>query len=191
MTTTPELPPPAEIQAPDDRRAMALRFIRHAGEEMAKGHRLQASEKAWGAVAQQLKAIAGQRGWEHEAHYRLYDIARYLDKEYQTRGRIGSTGLALAAGHRNFYENDVNEIQLTLALDVATEVVEELEGMRHRPPQPFTISTRSEQGMVRRLTGTEYAFPTTTERLHQRGDAEAEKKPMGRTTRRVRTDPPM
>ncbi len=167
--------------------AMALRFIRHAEEEMAKVHRLQASEKAWGALAQQLKAIAEQRGWELEAHYRLYDIARYLDKEYQRRGRVGSTVLALAAGHRNFYENDVNEIQL----DVAAEVVEELEGMRHRPPQPFTISTRSEQGMVRRLTGTEYAFPTTRrrgfvndERLRERrsrwGEPPGESEPIAR-----------
>ena len=62
MTTTPELPPAAEAQGPDARRAMALRFLGHAEEELAKGHRLQASEKAWGAVAQQLKAIAEQRG---------------------------------------------------------------------------------------------------------------------------------
>ena len=170
MTTAPALPPPVEIQDPDARRDMAVRFLRHAEEEFAKGNRLQASEKAWGAVAQQLKAIAEQRGWEHEGHFRLYDIARYLDKEYKTEEhspRIGSVVLALDKGHRNFYENDITEIQIDLAINEANEVVEELERLRHLDPRPYTISSQTEQAMVRRLTGTEYAYPTTRRFINQ------------------------
>ena len=55
--TTPTLPPPG-VQTPDNHWAIALRFLDHAQEELDKGNRLQAGEKAWGAVAHQFKAIA-------------------------------------------------------------------------------------------------------------------------------------
>ena len=44
------------------------RLIRHAEEQLAKGDRLQASEKAWGAVVHRLKDIADQRGWKYSTH---------------------------------------------------------------------------------------------------------------------------
>ena len=40
------------------------RLMRHAEEQLAKGDRLQASEKAWGAAVHRLKDIANKRGWE-------------------------------------------------------------------------------------------------------------------------------
>ncbi len=44
------------------------RLIRHAEEQLVSGDRLQASEKAWGAVAHHLKGIAEQRGWSYRTH---------------------------------------------------------------------------------------------------------------------------
>ena len=37
------------------------RLMRHAEEQLAKGDRLQASEKAWGVAAHRLKEFADQR----------------------------------------------------------------------------------------------------------------------------------
>ncbi|MCY4652410.1 MAG: PaREP1/PaREP8 domain-containing protein, partial [Dehalococcoidia bacterium] len=44
------------------------RLIQHAEEKLAEGDRLQASEKAWGAVAHYFKHIAAQRGWRYVTH---------------------------------------------------------------------------------------------------------------------------
>ena len=57
------------------------RLIAHAEIELEKGDRLQASEKAWGAVAHRLKSIAEQRGWEYATHRHAYRIARQLADE--------------------------------------------------------------------------------------------------------------
>ena len=57
------------------------RLIAHAEIELEKGDRLQASEKAWGAVAHRLKAIAERRGWEYTAHRHVYRIAERLADE--------------------------------------------------------------------------------------------------------------
>ena len=38
------------------------RFLHHADEEFEKGDMLQASEKAWGAVAHYVKSVAKARG---------------------------------------------------------------------------------------------------------------------------------
>ena len=57
------------------------RLIAHAEIELEKGDRLQASEKAWGAVAHRLKSIAGQRGWEYETHRQVFGIIRRIADE--------------------------------------------------------------------------------------------------------------
>ena len=44
------------------------RLLRHARIELEKGDRLQASEKAWGAVAHAIKAVATHRGWRYNTH---------------------------------------------------------------------------------------------------------------------------
>ena len=57
------------------------RLIAHAEIELANGDRLQASEKAWGAVAHRLKSIADRRGWEYATHRQAYRVARLLADE--------------------------------------------------------------------------------------------------------------
>ena len=46
--------------------------------------------------------------------------------------------------------------------------VAELERLRHLPPWPYTISSQTEQAMVRRLTGTQYSYPTTRPFINQK-----------------------
>ena len=49
------------------------RFIEQAHAEFAAGDVRQASEKAWRAAAQAVKAAAEHRGWEHGTHARLFE----------------------------------------------------------------------------------------------------------------------
>ena len=109
MTTVPPLPEPGP-QSADDRRAIARRFVLEAREELEWGSRLQAGEKAWGAIAHNLKAIAEWRGWNHGSHQQVENIGRQIVAEYQdspTSARRSSD--AYHKGHENFYENQRSE----------------------------------------------------------------------------------
>ncbi len=87
--------------------------------ELEAGDLIQASEKYWGAAAQSLKAIAQNRGWEHNSHAHFYRIVRNLIDE---TGDNELFDLFNAANllHSNFYENwmDATEI-LRLSSQVA------------------------------------------------------------------------
>ena len=64
----------------EDHAGHSDRLIRHAWEQLEQGDRLQASEKAWGAVAHALKDIAARRGWRNRAHTHNEAIAARLAK---------------------------------------------------------------------------------------------------------------
>ena len=53
-------------------RGLAERFLREAEELLTRGDYLQASEKAWGAAAQMVKAVAAKRGKELKSHGELW-----------------------------------------------------------------------------------------------------------------------
>ena len=83
---------------------ISRQFMRQADEEFAKGDRLQASEKAWGAAAHAVKAVAQQRGWQHDGHRYLFDA---IDSIYRETGDPELRGLFGTANalHMNFYED--------------------------------------------------------------------------------------
>ena len=78
-------------------------FLRQAGEELEAGDLRQASEKAWGAAAQAVKAIAEQRGWEHYTHAHLFRHVDRFSAELDSAelGRLFRSANSL---HVNFYE---------------------------------------------------------------------------------------
>ena len=104
------------------------RLMQHAFEELAKGERVQASEKAWGAMAHTLKAIADERGLTYGRHNQALGILRAIlaDVTDTTRRRSIRTGFIAAEGlHRNFYDDvhlredidqDLELIQIAIAL---------------------------------------------------------------------------
>ena len=79
-------------------------LLNQAQIELAAGDLRQASEKAWGAAAQMVKAIAEQRGWRHRAHDLLFEAVDYLSDETgdEDIDRLFDVASAL---HVNFYEN--------------------------------------------------------------------------------------
>ena len=107
------------------RAAHAERLIVQAAEELAKEDRVQASEKAWGAVAHQLKAIADRRGWRYEDHADVYDIIRRVVAE------TGDTEIRLlfsvaAALRRNFYLDTMPISELGFEIDTVKDLLAKL-----------------------------------------------------------------
>ena len=65
----------------DNHLQISRRFSRQADDELTAGDHLQASEKAWGAVAHYLKSIAIRREWRHGGHRDYYVIINRLAEE--------------------------------------------------------------------------------------------------------------
>ena len=80
MADLPPLPE-AGFQSADDRRTIGRRFILQARKHLEQGDRLQAGEKAWGALAHNLKAIGELRGWRHESNRLVESIGRQVVAE--------------------------------------------------------------------------------------------------------------
>ena len=79
-------------------------LLAQAEEELAQGDIRQASEKAWGAAAQIVKAVAQQRGWPHQRHAALFPVIASLAEE---TGDDQLRNLFQVANslHTNFYKN--------------------------------------------------------------------------------------
>lgn len=82
----------------------AWQLLAQALQEVAAGDSRQASKKGWGAAAQMIKAIADNRGWQHDNHAALY---RIIDRLVNETGDDGIRNLFGTANglHQNFYEN--------------------------------------------------------------------------------------
>ena len=99
-----------------------------AAPELAKGDRLQASEKGWGAASHAVKAIAEGRGWRHKSHAELFRVVRRLMAEME-QPEI-HTLFSVAFGlHTNIYEGWLGDdyvadslADVRLLLDMLDEV---------------------------------------------------------------------
>ena len=148
---TMPLPLPG-ASTPSDRTIISRRFIQHAREELERDNRLQASEKAWGAMAHALKAIAQVRGWRHRGHDYVVDIGIHIGKEHNLPDIIVATYDAESL-HRNFYENNDRAEVIDNTIGLIEEILPDLEALRSAEPRPFTIAHRDDRERLRRLTG--------------------------------------
>ena len=107
------------------------RLISHAEEKLAEGDRIQASEKAWGAIAHYFKHIAAQRGWRYVTHA---DAFRVSDRIAAELGDLRvQTMFSIANGmHSNFYQDQksLNHIaqeieEMKMFLDILRRMEEE------------------------------------------------------------------
>ena len=100
-------------------------FLAQARQELADGDLPQASEKGWGATAQVLKAIAEQRGWEHNRH------RHYLVTVSRLRAETGDGDIrrlfnTASALHENFYENTMQAFEVAEGLDDVEALMDKL-----------------------------------------------------------------
>lgn len=68
----------------------------------------QAGEKAWGAVAHMIKAVATDRGWRHFRHNELLVVARQIADESADPTAIRESINIVRTMHTNFYEVDLD-----------------------------------------------------------------------------------
>ena len=105
---------------------VSRQFIGEAEKYLVRGDLLQASEKAWGAAARKVKAIAEDRGWEHRGHAHLFAaISNIVDETGQTElRRLFREANTL---HINFYDGWLTVQDVSEGLEAVKELLELLE----------------------------------------------------------------
>ena len=131
---------------------LSHQYITRADESLRAADRVQASEKGWGAVAEAIKSIAEQRGWNHQGHRLLNDVAFQLSEEW-SRPDVRILFDAMEKLHINFYEDNMGLDAVAASVGDARTLLEELEALRLLPPRPVALDSRERRLRWRRLTG--------------------------------------
>ncbi len=85
---------------------------------------LQASEKAWGAVAHYVKSVAKARGWPDGSHRDIWDNARrLLDLTPDPDGNRTKFAMVNVL-HVNFYEEELDPKDVRLGIRHARELID-------------------------------------------------------------------
>ena len=125
--------------------------LRQADECLARRKRRKASRKGWEAAAESVKAIATQRGWNHNSQSLLMDIAQQLSDEQGSPDIVVRFGPALLL-YINSYDNSLPVDVIEAYLDIIKSLLPELERIRTEPPPDFTPETCDQRNRWRRLT---------------------------------------
>ena len=131
---------------------LSRHFIEKADEYLLAGDRVQASEKGWGAVAEALKSIASERGWNHRGHRLLDDIVLQLSEEWE-RPDVRILFDTAERLHINFYEDALSADAIATRLDNVKTLLRELDSLRALPAHPVVLDSRERRLRWRRLTG--------------------------------------
>ncbi len=131
--------------------------ITEAESYLRRRNNIQASEKGWGATAQALKAIAEERGWNHNGHGLIVDIAKQVADEQGRTDIIAWFGTAQSL-HVNFYEDSLALDVVKAYMNVVKSLLSEMERIRTEPPPEFTPETRDQRNRRRRLTRERQGF---------------------------------
>ena len=108
-------------------------FLVKAREEFEAGDLEQASEKAWGAAALIVKAVAEQNQVPHVSHNGLWDVVDDLSRQTGDRQlrRLFHVGNGL---HKNFYENRLQTGSVEDGIDDMVEFTEKMDQfLSHQP----------------------------------------------------------
>ena len=100
-------------------------FLVKARQELEDGDLLQASEKAWGAAAHAIKAVAEKRRWFSEADWKLRRAALILEDELGDPSIMGSYSVAREA-HYNFYLHQYTVREVERAIEAAEDLIARL-----------------------------------------------------------------
>ena len=131
------------------------RLIRQANYEMEKrGDRVQASDKAAGAVAHGVKAVAEARQWRHDSHNRRRRIVYLLAVEYGLPDLNVMQSFADQL-HDNFYEDMMYEPEVRDRLERVTGLLATFMELLEREPNPDFVPTADQELMLSRLRLTE------------------------------------
>ena len=111
---------------------MAQNFRASAWEHLDKGDLAQASNKAWGLVAETVKAISAHHGGFIHSHHAVGEVVRELARlvgnagDMETRRWINGIFMTASRLHINFYENEMPEDLVLDGLMLCEELSEKL-----------------------------------------------------------------
>ena len=113
---------------------ISSRFLDQAEAEFERGDMLQASEKAWGAVAHYVKSVAKARGWPDGSHRDIADNAkRLLDRAPDPDGNRTKFAL-INVLHVNFYEEELDSKDVKLGIGHARALIAAMREAESRLP---------------------------------------------------------
>lgn len=140
------------VEESDRHWGLSREYLENAGVYLRRGNNKQASEKTWGAVAQFLIAIAERRGWNHNGHRLLIDIARQVADE---GGRPDWFLAFLAAKdlHANFYDDLMEAGDIEIVINGTGVYLRELERILLAEPPVLVPGNREQRRRWQRLTG--------------------------------------
>ena len=137
---------------PERYNGLGRHYIEMADEYLRVGDRVQASEKGWGAVAEAMKSIAEERGWNHNSQRLLNDIAFQLSEEW-ARPDVRRLFVVAKDLHINFYEDNMGLDAIAASVGDAKTLLGELEILRQQPSRSVVLDSRERRLRWRRLTG--------------------------------------
>ena len=130
---------------------LSRRLIQQANYELdQKGDRVQACEKASGAVAQAVKAIAEDRQWRHGSHNLRRTIISLLGEEFSSPDLISMQDAADRL-HENFYEDRMHNWELRAYLNRIGGWLEHVWEIRELGFGPGFVANPDQQRTIERL----------------------------------------
>ncbi len=124
-------------------------FLRQAREELAKEDLLQASNKAWGAAAYAIKAVAEKRRWFNDADWKLWEAASVITEEEGDHSILAGYSAARQA-HYDFYHHEFIAIDVRQVLDITEGMVAKFDALLAENNIPKYVSEEIEE-RIRRL----------------------------------------
>jgi len=104
---------------------LCQKYIREAEDLLRKKDYVQASEKAWGAASQAVKAVAAKRGIDLRSHGELWKFITTLSKEHPNWNLLNMFHTANSL-HINFYEGWLTAEAVTNGIDTIKALIEKL-----------------------------------------------------------------
>lgn len=114
-------------------REASRQLLAQAHTELDAGDLRQASEKAWGATAQIVKAAAQLRGWDHDSHNGLFQAVRSLTAEMDDP-EIHALFAYPHYLHANFYENSFSFDDVASYMILTQEFIAKIEAILDASP---------------------------------------------------------
>ena len=124
MTTLPldTAPGPSPDEEAVRNAGISAELLEKAWAELAAGHLLQASEKAWGAAAWAIKTVAERRRWFSEADWKLHRAAAVFAEELGKPEITRCYALARYA-HFNYYRHEYHAREIEQGITAAADLV--------------------------------------------------------------------
>lgn len=98
--------------------------MQHAFEQLEKGDRLQASEKAWGAMVHALMQIAKERKLKYDTHAQARPVMERVARNSPYRDVIRSGYIIAEDLHKNFYDDVQTREDLPVSLQYVWAALE-------------------------------------------------------------------